>query len=194
MPRCLARLVVLPAFLWLAPAHADALQDAQRLVTQGQLAQGLAKVEQAIQENPKAPAARFLKGVILAEMNKPEEAAEVYQRLIDEFPELPEPYNNLAVIHARQQRFEQARESLEMAILAHPGYATAHENLGDLHARLAAQAYEKSVRLDPANAGVRNKLGVARQLTGSSAQPVSAPLTDSKSAKSGMAGSAIDGK
>ena len=107
---------------------------------------------------------RFLKGVILTEQSKPQEAITAFTKLIEDYPELPEPYNNLAVLYAGQSQFDKARAALEMAIRTNPSYATAHENLGDVYAKLASQAYSKALQLDGTNTGVQPKLSLIRDL------------------------------
>ena len=99
-------------------------------------------------EHPRDSRARFLKGVILAKQNRVQEAVGVLTALSEEFPELPEPHNNLAVLYAGQGKYEEARRELEMAVRASPDYAIAYQNLGDVYAALAAQAYEKALRID----------------------------------------------
>lgn len=90
--------------------------------------------------------ARFLKGVILAELKRPQEAIRVFNKLTQDYPALPEPYNNLAALYASQGQYEAARDALERAIRTNPSYATAHENLSDIYAALSSQAYEGTLR------------------------------------------------
>jgi Flp pilus assembly protein TadD/ketosteroid isomerase-like protein len=157
------------------PAHADSLQDAQRLMKQGQLKEALERTEQILSGKPKDPQARFLKGLILTEMNRQAEAIAVFTKLTEDYPELPEPYNNLAVLYAQQRQYDKAKTALEMAIRTHPAYATAYENLGDVYTRMASQAYDKALQLDSSNVGAQNKLALIRELMGTTArQPVSA--------------------
>ena len=135
--------------LLLAPAvHADALQDISKQIKQGQYPQALEQVDKYLAAKPKDAQGRFLKGIVLTEMNKPNEAIAVFTKLTEDYPELPEPYNNLAVIYAQQKQFDKAKQALEMAIRTHPSYATAHENLGDIYARMASQAYDKALQID----------------------------------------------
>lgn len=152
-------------------ALADPLSDAQALLKQGQLQPALDKVEQQLATKPKDAQARFLKGLILTEQNRPNEAILVFQKLTEDYPELPEPYNNLAVIYAQQKQYDKAKTALEMAIRTHPSYATAHENLGDIYARLASQAYDKALQLDTSNAAAQNKLALMRDLLTLSSRP-----------------------
>ncbi|MCF8177218.1 MAG: tetratricopeptide repeat protein [Sulfuritalea sp.] len=153
------------ALLMLAPTvHADELQDISKLVKQGQHARALEQVDQFLAKKPKDAQGRFLKGIVLTEMNKPSEAVMVFTKLTEDYPELPEPYNNLAVIYAQQKQYDKAKQALEMAIRTHPSYATAHENLGDIYARLASQAYDKALQIDSSNSSAQNKLALIRDL------------------------------
>ena len=154
------------------PAHADDLQDANKLLKQGQYAQALEKADKYLAGKPKDAQGRFLKGLILTEMHRDKEAIAVFTRLTEDHPELPEPYNNLAVIYAQQKQYDKARQALEMAIRTNPSYATARENLGDIYARMASQAYDKALQIDSSNTSAQTKLALIRELMGNSAHPV----------------------
>jgi Flp pilus assembly protein TadD/ketosteroid isomerase-like protein len=160
------------ALLALAPAvHADALQDISKQIKQGQHAQALEQIDKYLAGKPKDAQGRFLKGIVLTEMNKPNEAIAVFSKLTEDYPELPEPYNNLAVIYAQQKQYDKAKQALEMAIRTHPSYATAHENLGDIYARLASQAYDKALQIDSSNSSAQNKLALIRDLMSTASRP-----------------------
>jgi tetratricopeptide (TPR) repeat protein len=154
------------AFLLAQPAAAqsDELQDANQLFKQGQFDRALDRVDTYLKGKPKDARGRFLKGLILAEQNKPNDAIKVFTELTQDFPELPEPYNNLAVLYASQGQYEKARNALEMAIRTHPSYATAHENLGDIYAKMASQAYDKALQLDKGNTTAQTKLNLIKDL------------------------------
>ncbi len=160
--------IVVAALLSLTPltpvAHADSLQDIGKLMKQGQHSQALEKADQYLSSNPRDPQGRFLKGLILTELNRQAEAVVVFTKLTEEFPESPEPYNNLAVIYAQQKQYDKARQSLEMAIRTHPSYATAHENLGDIYAHMASQAYDKALSIDSSNTSAQTKLQMIRDM------------------------------
>ena len=145
-------------------AHADDVQDAQKLLKAGQTQQALERVNRALAANPRDPQARFLKGLILTEQGKQQDAIEIFSKLTQDYPNLPEPYNNLAVIYASQGQYDKARAALEQSIRTHPSYATAYENLGDVYAKLASQAYGKALQLDGSNTGAQNKLSLVREL------------------------------
>ncbi|MDP2134474.1 MAG: tetratricopeptide repeat protein [Sulfuritalea sp.] len=172
--------------LTMAPTvHADALQDISKQIKQGQHAQALEQVDKYLAGKPKDAQGRFLKGIILTEMNKPNEAIVVFTKLTEDYPELPEPYNNLAVIYAQQKQFDKAKQALEMAIRTHPSYATAHENLGDIYARLASQAYDKALQIDSSNSSAQNKLALIRDLMGAGHRggKVTKPIGDARPAE-----------
>ena len=172
--------------LSLAPTvHADALQDISKQIKQGQYAQALEQVDKYLAGKPRDAQGRFLKGIVLTEMNRPNEAIAMFSKLTEDYPELPEPYNNLAVIYAQQKQYEKAKQSLEMAIRTHPSYATAHENLGDIYARLASQAYDKALQIDSSNSSAQNKLALIRDLMSTASRPgkVSKPIVDTRPAE-----------
>ena len=161
------RIALLLVSLLIAPcagAQSDDYQEASRLFRSGQQAQALERVDNFLKGNPKDARARFLKGLILTEQNKPADAIRLFTGLTEDFPELPEPYNNLAVLHASQGQYDKARAALEMAIRTHPSYATAHENLGDIYAKMASQAYDKALQLDKSNPTAQIKLNLIKDL------------------------------
>ena len=145
-------------------AQAQSLSEAQRLLKQGKTAQALELADAYTAKNPKDPQGRFLKGVILTDQGKSNEAIAIFTKMTEDFPELPEPYNNLAVLYAQQKQYDKAKMALEMAIRTHPSYSTAHENLGDLYAKLASQAYGKALQIDSASASTQTKLAMITDL------------------------------
>ena len=148
----------------MALAQTEDYAEVNRLLRSGQLAEALAKADQYLVGKARDPQMRFLKGVILTESGKTQDAIATFSKLTEDYPELPEPYNNLAVLYAGQSQFDKARAALEMAIRTNPSYATAHENLGDVYAKLASQAYSKALQLDGTNPGVAPKLSLIRNL------------------------------
>ncbi len=147
-----------------ASAPPDDYDVVQKLISEGRLEVALAQAEQHLKGKPRDPQMRFIKGVIQRDLGKTEDALATYTLLTQDYPELPEPYNNLAGIHASQGRFDMARAALEMAIRNNPDYAAAHENLGDIYARLAAQSYERALRLEGGNERLPQKISLIRDL------------------------------
>ena len=148
----------------MALAQTEDYAEVNRLLRSGQLAEALAKADQYLVGKARDPQMRFLRGVILTESGKTQDAIATFSKLTEDYPELPEPYNNLAVLYAGQSQFDKARAALEMAIRTNPSYATAHENLGDVYAKLASQAYSKALQLDGTSPGVAPKLSLIRNL------------------------------
>jgi tetratricopeptide (TPR) repeat protein len=169
-------------------AHADDIEDANKLFKQGHHAQALDKVNGYLANKPKDAQARFLKGLILTEQAKTAEAIKIFTSLTEDYPELPEPFNNLAVLYAGQGQYDKAKQALEMAIRTHPSYATAHENLGDIYAKMASQAYDRALQLDRSNTATQTKLAMIQELfaDGSHGNETSAHNTASPSKAEGI--------
>ncbi len=148
------------------PVLANEIQDINQQFRKGDLAGALERADRYLAKNPKDAQARFLKGLILADQGKTNDAIAVFSGLTEDYPELPEPYNNLAVLYASQGKYEAAKNALEMAIRTHPSYATAHENLGDIYAKMASIAYDKALALDSKNATAQTKLALIQDLIG----------------------------
>jgi Flp pilus assembly protein TadD len=159
VPVAIAQTTPLPA-----KAQNNEYQDATLLFRQGQIERALEKVDAWLKARPKDARGRFLRGMILTQQKKTDEAIRTYIDLTQDFPELPEPYNNLAVIYASQGEYDKARVLLETAVRALPSFAAAHENLGDIYARLAAVSYERAIKLDTANKTAAAKLKAVNDL------------------------------
>jgi len=125
----------------------------------------LKRADAFLMKNPRDLQVRFLRGVILSDQNRTAEAVAAFEALTQDFPELPEPYNNLAVLHANQGELDLARSLLMQAIIAQPNYVTAYENLGDVYVSLAAEAYQRALKLDPNNHTAQSKLSLAREIS-----------------------------
>lgn len=164
LPQTAALLIAALLLTAALPAQADDIQDANKLFKQGQYSPALEKVEAVLKSKPKDAKARFLKGLILTEQDKSDEAIALFSAMTDDFPDLPEPYNNLAVLYAGQGKYDKAKIALETAIRNHPAYPTAHENLGDIYAKLASKEYERANQLDPNNPAAQAKLVIIKQL------------------------------
>jgi Flp pilus assembly protein TadD len=152
-------------------AYATTLREAKDLLDHKHYADATAKLDKLIDERPREPQARFMKGLVLTDEGKTDEAIALFRALLTDYPELPEPRNNLAVLYARKGEYAQARDELERAVQAAPDYAVAHENLGDVYARLAQVEYEKSLALDKRNQAVAAKLKLIRETAQTPSKP-----------------------
>ena len=147
-----------------APAAEDPLSNVKQLIRAGEFDKALPRLNAFLKENPQHAEARFLKGLVLAEEGRADDAQVVFLELTGDYPDLPEPHNNLAVLYAARGDYALARDSLLVAISTHPSYATAHENLGDIYARMAGIAYGKALEIDADNQTARVKLAMVREL------------------------------
>ncbi|MFM7025486.1 MAG: tetratricopeptide repeat protein [Limnohabitans sp.] len=138
-------------------AQADAYDDTERLIRNGQLERASQLASRHLQASPQDPQMRLLLSRILDRQGKTDDAIAQLESLCQEFPELPEPHNNLAVLYARLGRMQDAMDSLNKALLARPDYTTALENLGDLHLSLALQAYRRAGGSPGAPASLQHK-------------------------------------
>lgn len=170
-------------------APATDASEIQRLIKDGQHAQALKQIDEALARNPKDAQMRFRRGVALSMLDRKAEALAVFQKLVEDHPDMPAPYNNMAVIYGAQGEYEKARGALERAIRTNPAYATAYQNLGDVYAQLASQAYSKALQLDKTDTTVQPKLSLLRELTGSTptAAAVAKPATPAAAVAAGPA-------
>jgi tetratricopeptide (TPR) repeat protein len=162
------------------------VQDIERLLQSGQAEKALAQVDAAVAQQPRAAALRFLKGVVLSDLNRPGQAMDVFVLLTQDFPELPDPYNNLAVLYAAEGRLELALAALQQALRNDPQHLAARANLGDVYLALALQAWDAARAQGaaippgtktPENAVLERKLRLARQIVAvpATATPQHAP-------------------
>jgi tetratricopeptide (TPR) repeat protein len=174
----LCRLAVpLAVALCCGTASADDLSDVNTLFQSKQDAEALSRADAYLKHSPRDARMRFLKGLVLADMGRRNDAIAVFDALTADFPTMPEPYNNLAVLHAAEGRYDDARAALEKAINANPNYTKAYENLGDIYATLATQRYGKMLQQDPDNVQVRLKYLMVRSALDNAAEsfPKAAP-------------------
>lgn len=146
------------------PARADALADVQRLQAAGETSAALKEADRALLATPRDAALRFVRGVLLVELKRDDEALAVFQQMNEDFPELPDPLNNIAVLHAANGRLEPARAALEAALRNDARHRAARENLADVYLRLAIQLWEGLVSETPADASLGRRLRLAREL------------------------------
>ena len=144
-------------------AYAQTMKEARDLLARKEYDAAISKLDQLSAERPREPQARFLKGVVLTDQKKTDEAMTVYRGLTSDFPEMPEPHNNLAVLYAQKGELGLARDELLLAIQTAPDYAVARENLGDVYAQLAAEQYERATTLDKRNRTTPAKLKLVRE-------------------------------
>ena len=119
-------------------------QEARAHWRDGRLDQALRTVDSALGEEPFDLTLRFMRGSLLFESERYEEARVQFESLAEQFPELAEIHNNLASLYARAGQLDLARLSLERALQAQPAYALAWENLAAVLARQSVQALQRA--------------------------------------------------
>jgi Flp pilus assembly protein TadD len=149
----------------LLPAPRSEAAQIAELMQAGKSEEALKRADEFLVDKPRDLQVRFLRAVTLIDLGRRQDASDALLRLTQDFPELPEPYNNLAVLAAAQGGLDKAEHLLQQALAAQPNYITAQENLGDLYVALAAAAFERASKLDPANSVLKSKLVLARDLT-----------------------------
>jgi ketosteroid isomerase-like protein len=166
--RALAAAGVVAFMMACLPAYADEVADVGKLAKAGKVVEALGKANEYLAKHPADPQMRFMKGVLLTEQNKSDEAIAVFTKLTEDYKDLPEPYNNLAVLYAANGQYDKARAALEKAIRTNPSYMTAYENLGDVYGKMASQAYDKALALGSNNAPpAKSKLTLLRNFSSS---------------------------
>jgi len=128
-----------------ASGESDPLAAVRADYDRGALDRALAAVDQHLASAPRDPDALFLKGVVLADLGRRDEAESAFRSVLQIDPTLPEAYNNLAVLHAADGEFQQAIDVLKSALGTHPSYNAAFDNLSKLYARLASDAYSRAL-------------------------------------------------
>lgn len=147
-----------------APAMASDVTDVQTLLTRGDLTGALERVERAQGAAPRDPQLRFLRGVVLMDLERDDAALAAFTELVQEYPNLPDPHNNIALLQARAGRPELALQALQAALRNDPGHRTARANLGQVHLMLAVQAWEQAAATGPLEAPTQRLLEGVRAL------------------------------
>jgi Flp pilus assembly protein TadD len=147
------------------PPNVAALNAINVALRRGEKAEALRLAEDGVHQFPHDAQLRFVRAVLLGDLNRVDEATAVFESMCSEFPELPEPYNNLAVIRANQGKYAEAEHLLQQSLAAQPNYVTARENLGDLNVAMAIDNYVQAGKLDPANIILKKKLALAREMS-----------------------------
>ncbi len=143
-------------------AHADAADDVQKLLAQGNLPAALQRAVAAAQGADAR--LRFLHGVVLMDLKRDAEALLLFTALAQDYPQLPEPLNNIAAIHSRSGRWELARVSLETALRNDPSHLLVRENLGDVYLQLALSSWQGAALPSRPDPILQRKIRVALEL------------------------------
>lgn len=98
-------------------------QQATYALQQGELAQALSFIEQAIGIEPASADAHVIRGVILAQLRRPDEASDAFNEAIRLAPNDPKGYYNLAVHYNGLGRTQEALDLARRALSLDPRHA-----------------------------------------------------------------------
>lgn len=129
------------------PAVSLALKQIDQLNQQQQYEQSLALTQQLLKQYPDSPDLALMEGALFNQLERTDEAEQVFLALSEKHPELPEPLNNLAVIYVNRGDLNRAISTLQKAFETHPSYARVQSNLRTLYTTLASQAYNRALNL-----------------------------------------------
>jgi Flp pilus assembly protein TadD len=125
-------------------AQVDDLATARAALREGDLAAAATAIDRHLVAKPTDERARFLKGVILSEQGRTNEAFDVFFALTQDHPELAEPYNNLAVIYASQEQYDKALQIDSSNAAAKNKLSLVRELVASPHAKARTTAAGRS--------------------------------------------------
>ena len=132
--------------------------QAQSMAENGNPRGALRQLESRLATNPQDSRAAYLKGLVLMQLGRGEEAERWYKMMQANFPDLPQPGNALAVIYAGRGDLPAAELALRDVLLKHPEHNSARVNLARLYVQMAQAEYEKALKAIPDNAMIARKL------------------------------------
>ncbi|NBW56024.1 MAG: tetratricopeptide repeat protein, partial [Betaproteobacteria bacterium] len=88
-------------------------EEVQKAMGQRKWDKALEQVDAYLLERPRDPQMRFWRARMLEQLQRPEEAFEVYEELAQDYPELPEVQNNLGVMYAAKGNLDMAKYAFE---------------------------------------------------------------------------------
>jgi Tfp pilus assembly protein PilF len=132
--------------------------EVQKSMIQRNWSEALKQVDAYLVNQPRDPQMRFWRARLMQQMQRNDEALDVYVQLAQDYPELPEVQNNLGVMLASMGKIDEAKAAFEHALMNNPNYATAHENLGDVQLHLAMRSLQKAQSLGGGSRALNTKM------------------------------------
>jgi tetratricopeptide (TPR) repeat protein len=136
------------------------------LVDQGQDAEGIRHLNEALRLVPESPKAHLNLGNALMRQGKLEEAIHHFTESLRIVPTYARAHTNLGLAFAKQGRYDAAIEHHTEALRIAPEFAGAHRNLATVLARRgkfkeAEPHFSEALRLNPGDAKTHENFGVA---------------------------------
>ena len=132
--------------------------QAQSMAENGNPRGALKQLETRLSTHPEDSRAAYLKGLVLMQLGRGDEAERWYKMMQANFPDLPQPGNALAVIYAGRGDLPAAEAALRALLEKHPDHTSARVNLARLYVQMAQAEYEKALKEQPDNAMIARKL------------------------------------
>ncbi|WP_298081106.1 tetratricopeptide repeat protein [uncultured Cardiobacterium sp.] len=132
--------------------------QAQSMAENGNPRGALKQLETRLSTHPEDSRAAYLKGLVLMQLGRGDEAERWYKMMQANFPDLPQPGNALAVIYAGRGDLPAAEAALRALLEKHPDHTSARVNLARLYVQMAQTEYEKALKEQPDNAMIARKL------------------------------------
>ncbi|MDO5090546.1 MAG: tetratricopeptide repeat protein [Cardiobacteriaceae bacterium] len=149
---------VAPSATSVAPPPWSGYQAAESLATNGNPDLALRQLEARLASAPDDRKAAYLKGLIMMQMGKGEDAERWFRMMQVNFADMAQPYNALAVIYDSRGDLQAARDVLEALLEKQPEQHSARVNLGNIYLKLARGEFEKALKDKPDDAMIRRKL------------------------------------
>ena len=140
-------------------------------ITRGDLAAGLADLQEASRLDPDYPQAHSAQGAVYLKMGRLNDALRQCELAVQAAPSYAQAQYNFGLALLAAGRPEEAITHEEIALHQQPDYPEALNTLANAFFRVgqlpaAIQAYQAAVGFDPDNVEVRNNLGIALANTG----------------------------
>lgn len=138
----------------IAPASWPGYREVESLATSGRAREALRWLDTRLVAHPEDARAVYMKGLVLMQTGRNEEAARWFKMMQSNFPDLTEPYNALAVIYFGRGDLLSAQNVLRAVLAQHPENLTAERNLAEVYLKLARESYEKLRKAMPEDAKI----------------------------------------
>ena len=132
-------------------------KTAESLATSGQPEMALRQLNARLANAPDDDKAAYLKGLVLMQLGRAEEAEKWFRMMQSNSPQLPQPYNALAVIYQGRGDWDSARAVLEELLKLQPNHHNARMNLAYIYTKLARDNYAAAEKLK-SDAKVQKKI------------------------------------
>lgn len=158
--------------------HSITVGEPTRLPPIQLLAMEQARAQQA-EEDGQTIATRFNEGIAMAQAGQFDEAAAVFNELLETVPEFPEAHFNLGYIHSQRQEWVQAEAEYKLALEQRPDYPDAKMALSSVYQRTgrgdeAAALIADAAREGSAGGQVFFNLGIVHLNAGKQVEAIEA--------------------